>query len=166
MRFAQLLLCLLALIAAGPAAAEVAQPTGSVVLTVSGRIDAPPGASARFDMAMLRALPAREFETSTIWTDGTHRFRGVSLAALLEAVGADGTLLRATALNDYSVEIPVADAVPEGPIVAYEFDGREMSVREKGPLWVVYPFDADADYRTESIYSRSIWQLDRLEVLP
>lgn len=165
MRFIRLLMLAFGLMAAGPAAAELAAPAGTVVLTVTGRIDAGTGGAARFDMAMLRALPAREFTTSTIWTEGAHRFRGVPLATLLDAVSADGTTLKATALNDYSVEIPVTDAVPEGPIVAYEFDGREMSVREKGPLWIVYPFDADADYRTESIYSRSIWQLDRIEVL-
>ena len=40
-----------------------------------------------------------------------------------------------------------------------------MSIRDKGPLWVVYPYDSSADYRTEVIYSRSIWQLDRIEVV-
>jgi hypothetical protein len=44
-------------------------------------------------------------------------------------------------------------------------DGNAMSVRDKGPLWVIYPYDSDAAYRTEVIYSRSIWQLDRLEVV-
>jgi len=40
-----------------------------------------------------------------------------------------------------------------------------MSVREKGPLWVIYPYDSDAKFRTEVIYSRSIWQLDRLAIV-
>ncbi|MDP5360810.1 MAG: oxidoreductase, partial [Paracoccaceae bacterium] len=35
----------------------------------------------------------------------------------------------------------------------------------KGPLWVVYPYDMSADYRSEVIYYRSIWQLDRIEVV-
>ena len=75
----------------------------------------------------------------------------------------DGTLL-ATAINDYTVEIPVSDAVPGGPIVAYLMDGQEMPVRDKGPLWIVYPYDSSAAYRSEVVYSRSIWQLDRIEV--
>jgi hypothetical protein len=37
-----------------------------------------------------------------------------------------------------------------------------MSLREKGPLWVIYPYDSDPAYRTEETYSRSIWQLNRL----
>ncbi|RYH00603.1 oxidoreductase, partial [Salipiger sp. IMCC34102] len=39
-----------------------------------------------------------------------------------------------------------------------------MQVRDKGPLWIVYPYDDTPEYRSEVIYSRSIWQLDRIEV--
>ena len=38
-----------------------------------------------------------------------------------------------------------------------------MSRRDKGPLWVIYPYHDNIDYRSETIYSRSIWQLDRIE---
>lgn len=150
----------------GMALAEnFSSPEDEVVLTVTGRIDARnDGERAVFDMAMLRALPVSSFETSTIWTEGVKEFSGVSLYDFLEAIGAGGTSLQAIALNDYAVEIPISDARNGGPIIAYEIDGKPMSVREKGPLWIVYPYDADAGYRTETIYSRSIWQLDRLQV--
>ncbi|MEC8574513.1 MAG: oxidoreductase, partial [Pseudomonadota bacterium] len=39
-----------------------------------------------------------------------------------------------------------------------------MSLRDKGPLWIVYPFDSDPAYQTEAIYSRSIWQLEEITV--
>lgn len=73
-------------------------------------------------------------------------------------------MLTARAINDYSVEIPLADAVEGGPIVAYERNGAVMSLRDKGPLWIVYPFDSDPAYQTEAIYSRSIWQLEEITV--
>ena len=76
----------------------------------------------------------------------------------------EGTL-KATAINDYAVEIPVEDAVEGGPIIAFMRNGAPMSVRDKGPLWIVYPYDSDPAYQTEVIYSRSIWQLDRIEVM-
>ncbi|KIN60377.1 Oxidoreductase, molybdopterin binding [Sulfitobacter noctilucae] len=123
------------------------------------------GETQAFDRAALEALGTRKIETTTIWTEGTNTFEGVPLARLVQELGAeDGTLL-ATAINDYTVEIPVTDAVEDGPIVAITMNGEEMSVRDKGPLWVVYPYDANADYRTEVIYSRSIWQLDRIELV-
>lgn len=123
------------------------------------------GQTQTFDRATLQALGTTTIETTTIWTEGPQVFEGVSLARLAQEIGVqDGTIL-ATAINDYTVEIPLSDAVENGPIIAMTMNGAEMSVRDKGPLWIVYPYDADADYRTEVIYSRSIWQLDRIELV-
>jgi hypothetical protein len=143
-------------------------PTGDVLLSVRGAIaHHNEGDTALFDREMLEALGSESFETTTIWTEGVQSFTGVPLHALIDAVGADGETLRAIALNDYAVEIPVSDAEERGgPIVAYLQNGEPMSVREKGPLWIVYPYDARTTYQTEQIYARSIWQLVSLEVLP
>jgi len=118
-----------------------------------------------FDRAALEALGTETVETTTIWTEGLQTFVGVSLARLVQEIGVKEGKLLATAINDYTVEIPLSDAVEAGPILALKLNGAEMSVRDKGPLWVIYPYDANADYRTEVIYSRSIWQLDRIEVV-
>ena len=161
----------LALMAFGSvvATAAVAQdlpvPKGEVVLTVTGDIRVGnQGESAVFDLEMLQALGATSFETSTPWTEGVHSFTGVSLAALMAVLGVTEGSLRATAINDYAVDIPVSDAVDGGPILAYLQDGKPMSIREKGPLWVVYPYDLNEDYQSEVSYSRSIWQLVSLDV--
>ena len=155
------------LVAASPATAELARPEGPVILTVSGKITETntDEGTAEFDLEMLRALPSETFTTTTIWTDGEQEFTGVPLNVLLETVGATGSTLRSVAINDYAVEIPVSDAKEGGPIVAYELNGETMSVRDKGPLWIVYPYDSATEYRTEVIYSRSIWQLDRIDVI-
>jgi hypothetical protein len=145
---------------------DLPKPTGPVVLTVSGAIAVTNGNGvAQFDEAMLRALPATEFATSTIWTTGKQDFKGVSVKALLNLLGVKSGTLEATAINDYAVAIPVADAGTQAPIIAYSDNGQPMSVREKGPLWVVYPYDTSSDYRSELVYSRSIWQLDRIVVV-
>ncbi|WP_460272163.1 putative pterin-binding protein [Celeribacter sp. ULVN23_4] len=153
-----------ALFMAFPAAAtSLGTPTGPVILTLSGEIEQTNGHGvAAFDLEMLRALGESEIETETIWTPGVHVFKGVRLQTLLDHVGAQAGVIMATAINDYVVEIPVSDATEGGPIVAYEMDGKLMSRRDKGPLWVIYPFSSSSDYRTEVIYSRSIWQLDRM----
>jgi len=140
-------------------------PQGAVVLTVSGSIGrSNADGRAEFDLAMLRELGVIRFATNTIWTDGVSTFEGVPLRAVLRAVEAAGPLVTATALNDYSVTIPMAEVEAEAPIIAFLRDGRPMSVRDKGPLWVIYPYDDNPAYRTEMIYARSIWQLDRLRV--
>ncbi|QYZ69230.1 molybdopterin-dependent oxidoreductase [Neotabrizicola shimadae] len=150
-----------------PAGAEqLAAPAGEVVLTVSGAIGSPnvDGVLA-LDMAQLQSLPQQEFETTTIWTEGVTTFRGVLLKDVLSAAGATGTTLALTALNDYQIEMPAGDAGAQAPVIAYMMNGAEMSVRDKGPLWLVYPYDSNADFRTEQAYARSIWQLSRIEVI-
>lgn len=142
---------------------DLAPAQGEVLLTVSGGIaQTNEAGTAQLDLGLLKAMGSTSFETSTIWTEGTQVFEGVSLAALVQELGLTGETLRATAINDYAVDIPMSDAVEGGPIVAYLLNGEEMSVRDKGPLWIVYPYDANADFRTEVIFSRSIWQLDRI----
>ena len=85
------------------------------------------------------------------------------LKDFIAAVGATGTTINLTALNHYQITMPFADVKDDGPLLAYLMDGKPMSVHEKGPVWLVFPSDANADYRTEQTYARSIWQLDRIE---
>ncbi|MBT0956536.1 molybdopterin-dependent oxidoreductase [Alphaproteobacteria bacterium KMM 3653] len=153
------------LVAAPAFAAPLDAPKGEVVLTVSGKLtNTNVEGTAQLDLAMLEALETTTIETTTIWTEGNQRFEGVSLAVLAEELGMEGTVLNATAINDYTVQVPMTDAVEGGPILAYRLNDKVMSVRDKGPLWIIYPYDSDPEYRTEVIYSRSIWQLDRIEV--
>ena len=39
-----------------------------------------------------------------------------------------------------------------------------MPVRDKGPLFVVYPYDSDPELRSQKFYSRSAWQVKSLIV--
>ncbi|SPF29549.1 molybdopterin-dependent oxidoreductase [Pontivivens insulae] len=163
-RVRALLCCVFALVAATSHALE--QPTGQVLLTVSGSIEQTNvGNAAEFDLEMLQNLPVTEFQTTTIWTDGVQTFTGVSVAALLDALDADGREVVAHALNDYAVNIPMNAFESGAPIIAYLHNGNEMSLRTKGPLWIVYPYDHDTDYQTDIAFLRSVWQLDRLTVL-
>lgn len=149
----------------GALAGELPDPEGPVVLTVSGNISATNGDGvALFDLEMLRELETRSFTTETIWTDGPQTFEGASLDDFLLKIGVEEGQLTATAVNDYEIDIPVSDAVSDGPIIAYAVNGKAMTLRDKGPLWIVYPYDAKPEYRSEVIYARSIWQLDRIAV--
>ncbi len=138
----------------------LAVSAGEPVLTVTHG-----GTATALDMDALQSMESTEFETTTTWTEGVQTFKGVSLADFLATFEVSEGTLKATAINDYAVEIPVSDAVEGGPMIAYMRNDAPMSVRDKGPLWIVYPFDASPDYQSEVIYSRSIWQLDRIEVI-
>ncbi|MCQ8782460.1 oxidoreductase [Mangrovibrevibacter kandeliae] len=151
---------------AGRAAADLARPSGKTILTVGGRIrNTNDGAEAIFDLAMLDALGNTSFTTSTPWTDKPNRWEGVPLATLMAAVGADGTTLRATALNDYVVDMPLAGLDVEGAILADRRNGVPMPISDKGPLFIVYPFDDRPELRKQAVYMRCAWQVARLDVL-
>lgn len=140
-------------------------PAGKVLLTLSGKVrQTNAGGAAAFDMALLAGLPQREFSTGTPWFSGLRRFSGPLLRDVLTAAGAHGQTLRATALNDYVTEIPSTDADQYPVIVARLLDGQPMTVRDKGPLWIVYPYDSAVELRSERYYNRSAWQLKAIEV--
>jgi hypothetical protein len=156
--------CALGLATAGTA--HALEPAGSpVVLTLSGQLRSPnDGALAQFDMPMLERLPQTSFSTRTPWYAQARQFTGPLLRDVLRAAGAHGSVLRARALNDYRVDIPFDDAQRFDLIVARLLDGTPMPVRDKGPLFAVYPFDAQPDLRNAIYYSRSAWQLRSIEV--
>jgi hypothetical protein len=144
---------------------SLAAPQGDVILTVSGAIaNTNDDGLARLDMALLDGLPQHSFATSTIWTEGVDTYEGVLLSDLLAALGATGTEVVAKALNDYEIAFPSAEATSEGPLLAYRTNGKPMSVRDKGPIWMIFPYDTVEAFRTEQTYARSIWQLDRITV--
>ncbi len=131
------------------------------VLHVTGQVA--DGAQA-FDISELRALPATTLETSTVVTDGTHRFTGVLLRDLLTRLDADGDMVTAIALNDYAVDIPVSDFDKFDVILAYSMNGEALDRADKGPLWIIYPRDAHAELQDIRYDYRWVWQLSEIEV--
>lgn len=166
--FSRLLLLFLLLISASLtawAATSLPQPKGRVLLTVSGNITRTNvGNEAQFDAAMLHDLGMHTVATHTPWTDGVSRFAGPRGRDVLDAVGAKGAVLRVKALNDYVAELPASDFYDYDVLLALERDGKPMSVRSFGPIFVLYPFDEKPELQTEKIRFRSVWQVDRIEV--
>lgn len=158
----------LALFASAAQAETPAMPalSGPVLLTVTGLDPASfEGGALPMDLGRLESLGLHALETSSIWTEGVHRYEGVLLYDLVQALDLGQATLRFHALNDYEVEMPAEDATEEAPLLSFRVDGALLSVRDKGPVWLIYPFDSDAAYRTDTIFARSVWQLDRIEVL-
>lgn len=169
MTFRRLLAIPVALVwLAGAALAQaLPQPAEPVILTVSGPLgQTNADGAARFDLAMLDSLPQRETRTTTPWHEGLQVFSGPRLSDLMAALGARGSELRVVALNDYAATMPWSDLETYPVILATRHNGRPMSVRQHGPLFVIYPFDEFPELRSEVYFTRSVWQIDRIEVMP
>lgn len=157
-----------ALLAAGPVATGAADPlpapTDAPILTVSGSIRTTGRGCAAFDRAALHALGMATITTRTPWYDGPVRFDGVPMARLLNAVGAEGTTVTAIALNEYSMDIPIGDFTRFPVLLATTRNGMPMRVSERGPLFIVYPYDSDPVLRSSLYYGRSVWSVAQLVV--
>ena len=143
----------------------LAEPKGRAVLTVSGKIGVKNrGETAAFDMAMIEALPQHSFTTRTPWYDRPVKFTGPLLSDVLDAVKAGGSTVSAVAINDYKISIPAEDTRKFKVVMARLIDDKPIPVRDKGPLFIVYPFDSAAELRSSTYYERSIWQLKAMEI--
>lgn len=141
------------------------KPIGPALLRISGLVTQPNlQQQAVFDMAMLQALPQHSFTTQTPWYAEPVKFTGPLLRDVLAAAGAKGEGITAIALNDYRNEIPFSDALKYDLIVATMMNDQPMPVREKGPLFLVYPFDSKAELQAATFYNRSAWQLRALQI--
>lgn len=155
----------LVLVAGAGFAAGLDQPKADSILTVSGKIGTTNAqAAAQFDRAMLEKLGMVSFTTMTPWYKEPVKFEGVPLKALMDAVAAKGEKIVAVALNDYSAEVPMEDIAKYNVILALKRDGEYMSPRDKGPLFIVYPYDSNPDLKNQKFYSRSVWQVAKIEV--
>lgn len=159
------LFCALAAgLALGPV--QAAAPVNrKVVLSITGQAGKVRGqGGVDFDMAALAALPQHSFSTQTPWYKSAKKFTGPLLRDVLAAAGAQGETLVAIALNDYKVEIPMEDVRRFDVLLARLMDDQPMPTRDKGPLFIIYPFDRSEELRSERYYGRSAWQLRRIEV--
>ncbi len=160
------------LLVASPTQAN-SSPTGEVLLVVDGAIN-PGGAYADsaedqckalgFDMAMLKAMPQHEVATTTPWDEGLRRFSGVRISDLFEAVGAESSTFLARGVDDYQAEFSGVDVDKYPVIVALEEDGAPISVRNLGPLRIIFPFDDHPELLTNNNKAIAVWQLIHMTV--
>lgn len=135
-------------------AADLGMPTGPVILTVN----LADGTSIALDRAMIERAGFETIRTLTPFTEGEQEFSGISMARLIEVTGAEGSIMDAVALNDYRVEIPLEHAERHNVFLALDRNGMPMRVRDKGPVWVIYP-DKAVLAAPERFDRFMIWQL-------
>lgn len=139
--------------------------TGPVILTVSGNIATANSDHAfKFDRAMLESLGVTTLKTTTTWTSGEVEFEGVLARDILNAVGAQGTEVLATALNDYVVRLPLQELYRYPVMLAFKMNGEYLQIKDKGPIWLVYPRDQFPELRNSMTDKKWVWQLRELEV--
>lgn len=116
-----------------------------------------------YTLSMLDQLPQHEIRTDTPWTP-EHRFTGPLLSDLISETGLNHKKIRAIALNDYAVELDPALTRTHPVLLATRMDNAPMRIRNKGPIWIVFPLQSHPELNVADVHSQMVWQLRRLEI--
>ena len=138
------------------------------LLSVSGHLCPDPGNGNHppmvFSRQMLLQLPQVTVTTKTDWTP-RKAFKGPLVADVLAKAGmcADAKEVLVETLDGYPVKIPVADFRLWHVILAMTADGQALTLRNKGPLWIMYPVDDHpAELDNNVVVSRMAWAVTGL----
>ena len=149
-----------------PAAlAQLPEPLGEVVLTISGQVERQNGIGvARFDRAMLEKIGLHSFSSRTVYDPEYYRWRGVLVRDLLTHLGAKGDTVELMALDGYHISIPIDEFSKFDIILAMEQNGQALTVRTRGPLRIIYPLDDIPEMSREQLAPNYIWQIEKIIV--
>ncbi|WP_253913391.1 molybdopterin-dependent oxidoreductase [Pseudoruegeria sp. HB172150] len=118
-----------------------------------------------FSSEDLLSMQPIEVQTDNDFVEGETVFTGPLLRDLFGEISLEpDDEIVVTALNDYSTVIPASEALEYDVIVAVLMDGEEMSVRDKGPFWVIYPMSDHPELQDPGYNDRLIWQLSDVEL--
>jgi hypothetical protein len=139
-----------------------AQAAESPILTLT----APGGVSKEYGLRELGSLPQVAFETETPWTKGKHSYRGPLLRDLIRQISPNADRVNVVALNNYSHEVRLSDYADYPLILAMSENGKMLTRRNKGPLWLLVPFSDHPKLSEDpNVQASMVWQIVRLEVL-
>jgi hypothetical protein len=140
--------------------------SGHIVLTISWADSRT--APVKFELKDLEKMERKDYWTTlppSLGVSGRHDWQGVPLRVALEAANVrDFSRLRITALDGYEVYLPAEDIKKFDPILAYRKDGQYIGILDKGPLFLIYPFDSSSKLQTMEYINRTIWQLNTIVV--
>lgn len=136
-------------------------PKGKIVLRVEGASSGEAGKPLAFDIPTLELMGLIRFTNTNRWYTEPVTFEGVLGSDFLAAVGVPpgAKTMHMVALNDYVADVPIEDLRLWPVMLALKIDGKYMSVREKGPIWLVYPSHIDEKLGEPAYQGRWIWQV-------
>jgi len=131
-------------------------------IVIAGKTDMSANGAVHLSIDAFEALaPKTIIKTSTPWHVET-TFSGVSGADFVRIAGVHSDKLIVRATNDYQTTIPVSDLMEHGVLFVTRMNGKRIGLREKGPIFVIYPFDQAPELNTEVYIGRSIWQIKKI----
>ena len=158
----RLTIAAMVLLASAGLASSQTQSTDKIVLSIEAGANT--GKTVELSVADLEKMGTTQIKTTTPWHEGIQVFEGVPLSRLMHHAAASGSRVQVIALNKYRTELPFSDFEKYRPILALKRNGQYMEVKDKGPLFIIYPFDEKPELKTEQFFGKSAWQVRTLTV--
>ena len=145
--------------------AQTTTPVSAGEMLVVRNLADPGQTELRLSEADLLALPQITVRTRTEFTDGVVEFVGpLARDAIASIDTSAATTVHLVAVNDYTIKIPLSDFANYNVILAMSANGERLSVRDKGPIWLMYPLDDHTQLQDPVYTIRLVWQLIRMEL--
>ncbi|SPJ29618.1 hypothetical protein [Falsiruegeria mediterranea] len=159
--------------------AEIAAPSGPVLVTLGGAVgesnlpargvddgglfgflEVAFDTAVGLDTAMLGSLPQHTISILYGPEDSQreYAFSGPSLADVMALAGASGKSALPMAMDGYQTEIPWDMIQRLNPILATHADGAPMGIGSYGPTMVVFPPTDNAE-DAEAIPAKQVWAI-------
>ncbi|TFH91594.1 hypothetical protein ELS82_10880 [Vibrio ouci] len=143
----------------------IPSPQGEPILWISGKISQSNSASGvEMDEAMVQGLDKGTIRTNNHVIEQVTEYSGPTLISLLDYVGATGTQVKVTAWDEYVATIPIADIKTYQVLLATHESGKRMTIDDKGPFFIVFPFSDHPELKNDYYYSLSVWQIKDIVV--
>lgn len=117
-----------------------------------------------FSEKQLQELPQHTFKTRHTWAAEAQEFTGPLLADVLKLICPSAQNLYLRSLDQYSVMVNFKKILNYQAILALKINGKTLSIREKGPLWLMIDTDGHK-VPTRSLDNLFVWQLYYIRVL-
>ncbi|WP_284381234.1 hypothetical protein [Litoribrevibacter albus] len=145
--------------------ADLSNPTDDIIVEVSGAITVTNADDmAIIDRDVINNLPRKSITTSSHITEVPVTYSGPLFTDLLTLLGSKGRTVVVIAWDDYLAEISVDDLDKYGVILADSENGKQLTLSDRGPLYVVFPFSDFPEIRNDLYYNKSVWQIKAIEV--
>lgn len=117
-----------------------------------------------FSVKQLQDLPQKTFKTKHTWAASAQEFSGPLIADVLKLVCPNAQDIYLRSFDQYSIMVNFSKIEKYEPILALKIDGQPLTIREKGPLWVMINTDG-FNLPTRSLDSMFVWQLYYIRIL-
>jgi hypothetical protein len=142
-------------------------PTNEIVLTITGGTGVKnSGEALVLDMTTLEKLGLVEYSVNDPWLNAKNTYSGVLMSDLLKHAGvpSSATIVHITALDDFQIDISIADIQKWPILLATRINGEYMSVENSGPTRIIFPYDTFPEIDQVAYKDLWIWNLKSLEI--